>query len=994
MVFSQVGSCHRVASPGHCLGSPRFLGLWVALLLVLVLAGEASAFSTVLKVNREEKGNREVLSFHVPPGVVRPSLELLDPTTLRLVVPGLLALPATALDPAQSQLIDSFKVATLRGAEMGLDITIGLKKPNLMFRDTLGNTDPVMGSPYRLEIDTPTPPSNAKEVKVLEGRMLAGRDGTLIVFSYTGAATVENAVDLDAHLLRLHWRGAKLDAGWRPARPEGLAERLLSYSFPDQVEMEIALHPGVLDVRFHQNAETGLYVIALSTRAQIGRQADVEELFRKRKEALAAGEVRPLNRLDPAFVLQPDRTVVLDKKTIDESYYLKNAKAAARDQRYARARGYLKKLLTVFPDTPNRQFVEFYLWDLSYQMRWKPGWLLAGLNTLLARYPNTVHYPRYRLLQLHLLNRAGLYEEAEHILWDPSLPKDNVRVWLERGHTALGLARSNRSEQSYWKAASDYLHKVLELTGDRGDASAEAHFLLVRTAQNPQNESGPGPVKLLDELAAEHLAFIANRPEWLMAIADIYYENRSYEKAYKYYGQFLSNYPAMQRIVPWAMLRAAESSWQMGRVAEPGSARQRERFYDARALFTSLREKYPKSDAAVWGQVFQLRMSDGQDVVTRLKKINALAKTIRLADALSELLMAKAELQGEDHRYEDALVTLNRLLATSLELKVVARATKLKRDYLLAGMRQDLADDRPEHAILLMELNGEDVRANPNLVPARILLAEALLRTGMPEQVPSLLEGLSAPAAVSLKRLSRAFAAGRWPEVLAPPEVGETVKAMSEAHPAVGTGAPPVEERISAVDAATPATLAETPVENPAGTEVQATELVPVEEARVRLDEANRLLDTKEWEGILRLLDKLPDNLLTSAGQEKRLRLMAKAEEGRERYPFAVQYLEDLLSGKKMGDGSDYYWYATVLQQWKGDAKALPAFKRVSEEAEEKDVRALSHIRVGDILQREGNYAGAREHYQEAARIVPDSVLAKISKENASQLEMAMEVAK
>ncbi|MEO5340440.1 MAG: hypothetical protein H7837_07990 [Magnetococcus sp. MYC-9] len=974
-------------------GSAGGLLLWVLVLFALLLpAGEAAAFSTVLKASKEAQGNREILSFNVPPGVTRPRLELLNPQTLRLVVPGLLALPSTALDLTQSRLIDSFKVEGLRGDEIGLDITIGLKKPNLVYRDSLGKSDPVLGSPYRLELDTPVAPSGIKETRLLEGRSLAGRDGTLVILSHTGAATVETSVDLTAHVVRLYWKNGLLDTGWRAAKPEGLAERMLAYAFPDQVEMEITLHPSVTDVRFYTDSATGLYMVELHDRAQIGRQADVESFIRRRKAALSSGEVQPLNRLDPAFIVSPERSIQLTGRTVDEGYFMKNAQTAAKDQKYALARGYLKKLLTLFPDTPNRQFVEFYLWDLAYQMGWKPGWLLSGLNRLLAQYPNMVHYPHYRLLQLHLMNKAGLFEDAHHLLWDPNLPKENVRVWLERGHTMAGMAHGHVHEPAYWQGTQQALQKVLEITGDKGDASAEAHYLLIRTAHDQQGRTGDtSAIKLLDALSPEHLAYMANRPDWLMAVADIYYENRLYPQAFKYYSQFLSNYPSVQRIAPWALLRAAESSWQLGKMEEEKSRQRRERFYDARNLFRALREKYPKSDAAVWGQVFQLRLDEGQDVVSRLKKINTVIKSIRLPDALSELLIVKAELQGDDKRYEDALVTLNRLLASTQEAKMVARATKLKRTYLTAGMQQDLAHARPEHAILLAELNGEELRDKPHFAQARLLLAEALLRIGLPEAAPPLLEGLNSLAAMRLQQLGHAFAAGRWPEVLAPPETGQTVKAMREAHPAVGTGTPPVEERFSAIEASATSKPPEPPAPTEGEKEGLNMEPVPVEEARVRLDEASRLLDSKEWEAILRLLEKLPDTLLDTTGQEKRLRLMAKAEEGRERFPFAVQYLEDLLSGKKMEEGSDYYWYATVLQQWKGDAKALPAFKRVSEEATDKDVQAMAHIRIADIMQRAGEYAGARDHYREAERIAPNTPWAQVSKENASQLEMAME---
>lgn len=978
----------------HRVEMPKIVMLWVAvLLLALTWAGEATAFSTVLKVNREAEGNREILSFSLPPGAERPRTELIEPRTLRLVVPGLLALPASALDPNQSRLIAGLKMEDLHGEEMGLDITIQLKKPNLVFRDSLGKTDPITGTPYRLEIDTPVSPSSTKEIKILEGRILAGRDGTLIILSHTGKPEVHSTIDLTMHHVRLNWQKATLDPGWRVPQTAGLTEGLLAYAFPDQVEMEFTLHPEVTNVRFHQDAEAGLYIVELFGKEQAGRQMNALSILQDRKDALAAEEVRPLNRLDPSFIFRSDHTLVLAGQTVDENYYLTGAQEAARDQKYALARSYLKTLLELFSDTLNREPIDFYLWDLAYKMDWKPGWLLSELRPLLAKYPNTIHYPRYRLLELQLLNRSGLYEEANAMKWDPNLPQGSVRVWLERGRTAVGLARAHVDTQANWQAANAHLNKVLEMTNDRGDASAEARYLLARAAQDQSEEGGLNAPNMLDSLSAEQLTFIANRPEWLMHVADIYYENRLYPQASKFYSQFLSNYPSVKKIVPWAMLRAAESSWQLGRLESPKSPRQGELFDHARYLFAGLQAKYPDSDAAVWGQVFQLRMDDGEAVSIRLKKINDIVKTIRLPDALSELLMAKAELQGEDHRYEDALVTLNRLVSTTVQAKVVARAVKLKRSYLEAGMQQDLEMDRPEHAILLVELHGEDIRSNPAFAKPRIFLAEALMRLGLFDTVPALLEGLSTPAAVRLTQLARDFAVERWPEVMAPPEAGPAVKAMREARPTVGSGAPPVQEGFSAIEASTPASPV-APPDGLSGVDLSATESVSIEEARVRLDQATRLLDAKEWEPILRLLEKLPDTVLPPTGQAKRLRLMAKAEEGRERFPFAVQHLEDLLSGKTLADGSDYYWYATVLQQWKGDVKALPAFQRVSKEAEDKDVQALAHIRIGDIMQRAGEYASARDHYLEAEKIAPDSPWAKVSKENAAQLAMAMEVKK
>ncbi|MBF0448598.1 MAG: tetratricopeptide repeat protein, partial [Magnetococcales bacterium] len=95
-----------------------------------------------------------------------------------------------------------------------------------------------------------------------------------------------------------------------------------------------------------------------------------------------------------------------------------------------------------------------------------------------------------------------------------------------------------------------------------------------------------------------------------------------------------------------------------------------------------------------------------------------------------------------------------------------------------------------------------------------------------------------------------------------------------------------------------------------------------------------------------------------------------------------------------IGDGKDYYWYGTVLQQWKGDAKSTAAFQRVAEEATDPEIQALARIRLGDILQRTGDFPGAKEHYLKAVELAPETAWAKISKENAAQLQMAMDVGK
>ena len=975
----------------RCQIRPVFWVFWAFLLFLCGAVEEVSAFSSTLKYDTEDQGRREILSFRLPPGSARPTAELVGMKMLRVTVPGILALPANNLDTERSRWISSFNVEDIPSGALGINLLIGLKKPNLSFRDSLGDADPVLGTKYRLEIDQRIHPVDAKETKILEGRILAGRDGTLVVLSRTGSDSVETAVEMSARVVRLHWQNATLDPGWRSIKPEGLAERLLAYDFSvKQVEMELLFHDSVQEVKFHQDPAAGLFIIELIRRDDMGREADARAIIQERKESLAAGESPPLNRMDLIFDPRPSVTLTLQDRPVGESYFMKGAQDSARDRKYALARSYLDKLLELFPDTPNRQLIDLYKWDLANSMGWKPGWLLSELNTLMANYPNMMRYPRYRLAQLHFLNQSARYEDAAAILWDPNLPKGDPSVWLERGYTAMGLARSGApGADLHWQEAEKYLRQVVALSQGKRDIDAEAHFLLARMAQELRKTGKDGAIPLLDGLSPKQISTIANRPEWLMAVADIYYENRLYSQSFKYYSQFLSNYPNISEIVPWAVLRAAESSRLLGMDR------------DARRLFESLQKNYPESDSAAWGRVFQLRLDKTTDVTERLESLDAVIKTIALPDVLSETLRTKAEMQGGAKRYQDALRTLNNLLSLTSREKVVTHANKLKRAYLIAGMYQALNNDRPEHAILLAEQHGDDWRNRPEFAPAQVALAEALLRLGLRRESLALLKGVSAPAVPGLTKLAIAFSEGRWPEVslsldsaqFSPSfakgaQAGEytedALAALQEGVPSVDDGIPPLNNDLFSlgmdglVD----------------GEESTTAGGVTAAEARVRLDEAMRLVADKEWYGILDLLEQLPSGLLNQESQAKRLRLMAKAEAGRGRFPHAVRHLENLVSGRPLKDGADYYWYATLLQRWKGDLKSLPAFQRTSAEAEDTEVQSLAHIRIGDIMQRSGDFNEAMKQYKEAARLVPGTPWAKVSEENAAQLAMAMEAAK
>ena len=569
-------------------------------------------------------------------------------------------------------------------------------------------------------------------------------------------------------------------------------------------------------------------------------------------------------------------------------------------------------------------------------MPWKSGWLLAELDRLLARFPNTPGYPELRMQQLRLFNRAGRYEDALAIMWDANLPGDDLSVWLERGLTAMGLARSRISQKENWRAAQEYLEKVRTLTGNKGDVSAEANHLLARLAQ--ERGKGAEAVTVLDQLTPAQEAYIANNPQRLMEIADIYYRNRRHEQAVALYSKFLSHYPGLKAMGPWALLRAAESSYQLGQ--QEGGVKGDKLKRVANLLFERLREEHPKSDAAVWGRIFRLRLETHRGVKERLAQLEKVIATIALPEALAEALITKSELLGQSKQYRAAMETLNKLLTLTSRKGVVDRASRLKRDFLAAGMAVELSRNQPESAVLLAAVHGEDWRNQPGYEKAQAHLVEALMRMGMWDKALSLTKGADAEDRTGLTHIGEALNTDDWSHMASRPN-------------------------------------------QPDG--------IPTKEARVRLAEAAKLVDKKAWERVLKLLEPVDGKFLDESGRMERLRLLARAEEGRGRFFQAVPYLEDLLFGRPLGSGMDYYWYATVLQRWKkDDARVLLAFQLVAKEAENKEIQALALIRIGDIMRQSDNLQQAREHYQQAEKLVPGSAWAQVAAENVSQLDMVM----
>ncbi|MBF0425995.1 MAG: hypothetical protein HQL66_09295 [Magnetococcales bacterium] len=919
------------------------VALWIVLGFLLIPLHEARAFFTTLKYSTADHGNREVFSFAIPPGAQKPTLELKEPDQLLLTIPDILALPASAFKLSQSKWVKTFSVETIPQKKMGLWVTLGLKKSNLSFRESLGAEDPVNGSVFQFEIDEQPKPDPASPMRIKEGLILPGRDGTLFVISHTGSTEIQKNLEKGSNpVVRIHMKAARLADTWRPVNPAGLVENIFVYEFPEgHAELEVLLNEKANSVHFHESTKSGYFIVEILGARDIGRSNDAKQIIAMREADLEKGIVKPLNRLFPLYEPGTEKKV-LAGKSITEDFFWKEARKLEQDHHYDKARGFLGNLLEVFPDTPNREVIDFWRLDLARQMDWKPGWLLNELEAANARHPNSANYAQHRLWELRLLNDAGRYESALGMMWDPNLPREKGALWLERAKANIGLANAHPNEPKFFKDAEEALQQLRTLSGGKGEHAALALYLLA--GLHDLKDDRDAVLKTLDQITPEFLAHLSRDPDRVLGIADDYYKYGNYFKAFKYYAMFMDAFPTRTQAIPWAMLRAAESSHQMSRKAEESKepVAAKEHFNDAKRLFDRLQKQYPNSDAAVWGKIFQLSLDRELSYKERLEKLDKVIKSIALPNALAEAYLARAELLGKDGQYLPSIETLNRLLNMTQNMAVIRRANRLKKNVLVEGMTISLDEGRPEFAALLGESYGLDWRKDPEFNQARVLLAESLMQMGSNKAALEVLDSMDANAAEALRQFGQSMEKEDW---------------LQSARKEGKLGG-----------------------------------IMTREVARVRLAEAGRLLAKEEWESVHLLLDSVPEGLLNERDNDQRLRFLAKAELGRGRFPHAVKHLEFLLGNRSMGDGADYYSYASVIQLWKGDDKALAPFIKVADEATDKEIRALANIRVGDILQKENKLNEAIGRYRQAAELVPGTTWAKVSAENASQLEMAMKV--
>ncbi|MBF0176010.1 MAG: tetratricopeptide repeat protein [Magnetococcales bacterium] len=915
-------------------------------LLFLLIGCLPDLANAAITYTSEENGQRDLFTFPLLAGQRPPEMRLLDPTTLQVTIPGQRSVPFEKDKVAKANFVKGIKLEEIHDGEMGLHLILDLKEPLLEFHGrVLAPPDdrPEAARPpmYRLGIERPVAPSTTGPVRILGARILPGRDGTLAIFAVTGPATVHPTIDYGDGILKLVWTGASQAPSWQTPPPAGLIERIINYPFAKHVEMELSLNKEAGQAYFYSEPQAGLFVVEIRGKSSSGREAssikpgeearqviiptreaEAQKLFTTRLEALAKNKVIPLNRLtDPIFDNPPDK-VTLAKTPVDEAYFYDKAKESERQQDFAQARAYLNSLVETFPKTPNREVVDLYKLSLGNRIERQPGVILDEIEGIFSRHPNTKQYAKVRLRQLRTFNDADQFQNALAIMFDPNLPKNDPQVLMERGRTFMEIER--------WDDAEKTLRSALTIEPSSDKDKAETYFLLARLAARQAHDDQA--TAILDLLSPEHAAILANSPGTLQEMADIYFNSGRFTQAYNMYVRFLDNYPRDPARAPWALLRIGDINRRLGKIKE------------SEQTFRRLELQFPQSQAMFWQRIYKIRLDDKRPLEERLKALDAIIAEKPLPGAAYEARFLQSLLLAEAKRFHEAMAKLNHLLVLSSRGAIVRRTNILKKNILETGMTEAVESGRPEEAVALAEAYGSDWRQKDAFDRPRVLLAEALLRIGIPERVPPLLVNNKLPEAAEFTQL---------------------MLSMKESpEPSVGTEA-----------------------------DGSAIRKISPPAARVVLAEAGRLAKKEQWNDVINLLGNLPEAVFNPEEKQRRLRLFAMAAAARGRFPQAVATLEKLLFEKPMQDGRDFYWYATILQDWQGDDKSLPAFTRVATESTNKEIQALAQMRIGDILQKKGDLPGSQKAFQEASRLDPGSTWARVARENAMHLKMVQGLA-
>ncbi|MGN7610704.1 tetratricopeptide repeat protein [Magnetococcales bacterium HHB-1] len=969
----------------------------LVLLGSLWIAQPAWAFHTALIFSTEPQSKKEILSFDIPSLKSKPEVSLQGPEHLRIVLPGFVSLPfGSGKKETKQHYINSsvyfkdFNLETIPGGRPGLILNVILKQPLLFFRSHI---EKQKSGKQRFRLSVGAYPQDKIEsaTKLIEGRILAGQDATLVIISYTGngwidgldsrgsqAASRMPLVDYGNRIIRLNWPGARIAPDWKPTeegrtgeliQARGLVKEALIHQFPNnQVSMEFAIHPWVEQTHFYPSPQAGLFIIELRSREgdKKGREKEIKRLLAMRKNSIAQGVPIPLNQLDPFFIPQREN-VQIDGEEFNENYFYTQALQAERDLQYAKARGYMSSMIKLFPKSPNVEFATFYKIDLAKKMpSWRPGWLLEELERGLARFPNTVNFPKYRLLQLKQFNRSGIFERAIALVNDPNLPRNNPEVLLEKGWALVGFSRQN-SQTARWEEAESFFNQALKMDNNKGVFSALALFHLARASWERRCNryihippviwghmrkpcSLGGAVKKLNQLDPKQIDLLTDYPQWLNEIGDIYFRNRDYRRAFRYYAILLSQYGQDKRYAPHALLMAAEAQRKLGGWRRPQGVALKP---TSVGFLEQLLFQFPDSESAIWGRIYMVEQQEHTDALDekgnrikvtpqeKLAQLDAIIKDAKSLYATSEAHFSKAQIYAETGDFHSALKSLNTMMLISERETQRNRIRRVKKDYIVQGMKDALENERPEEAVALAEAYGENWHGWPQFDEANLLMGEALIRLGLYERAQAFLKNSKIDPAPELIQLAKAMDLGATAVVV--PAKNGIIK-----------------------------------ISKPA--------------ARARLDEAKKLVEKKEWEGVLVMLEKISESILTPKEKDQRLRLMATAEFQRRRYPSAFRLMERLLHEKKVEGGRDFYQYAELLMAWKGGERALPLFEKISKEAKTLEFKGFSLIRMGDIQQKRGDFESAEKNYRLAAQIGGDAAWAKVAEENAAQLKMVSDM--
>ena len=243
-------------------------------------------------------------------------------------------------------------------------------------------------------------------------------------------------------------------------------------------------------------------------------------------------------------------------RTPDENYQLMWALAALG--KYVDALSLSEEGLNKFYDvelTPKILLIEGYCYDKVD----RPAEALAAYQTIVDRFGSSAYAARALQLMAMSYVRAQRWQElVTHVYhyW-ATMPEDiqkqnpEVEFWITEGHLSLGnYALAQKRYQQFLSAAPDHPLTPFAYLG-----------LAVALAQNNQLDAG---FQTLQQFAA--IAKAKNRADWLalatLQSANIYYNQKSYDKAIGFYRTFEKDYPKDARI-PQVMYQEGQSLYRL-----------------------------------------------------------------------------------------------------------------------------------------------------------------------------------------------------------------------------------------------------------------------------------------------------------------------------------------------------------------------------------------------------------------------------------------------